>query len=75
MWWLFNQFAAKKTLVQVNELVELGDIVPENVVTPGIFVNGLIEVTNPQLESKLVKEGVIYPPSGPAESNTSQGVK
>lgn len=53
--------AAVKTLVQSNELVELGDIDPEHVVTPGIFVNRVIEVNNPQQESKLVKEGVVYP--------------
>ena len=53
--------AAAKTLVQSNEMVELGDIDPEHVVTPGIFVNRIIEVTNPQQESKLVKEGVVYP--------------
>ena len=53
--------AATNTLVQTNEMVELGDIDPENVVTPGIFVNQVIEVTKPQQESKLVKEGVVYP--------------
>jgi len=65
--------AATTTLVQANEMVELGDIDPENVVTPGIFVNGIIEVSNPQQESKLVKEGVIYPT--PAELNTNEGEK
>ncbi len=53
--------AAKKTLVQCNEIVELGDIDPEHVVTPGIFINRIIEVKKPQQESKLVKEGVVYP--------------
>ncbi len=53
--------AANKTLVQSNEMVELGDIEPENVVTPGIFVNSIVEVQSPQQESKLVKEGVVYP--------------
>ena len=53
--------ASVKTIVQSNELVELGDIDPEHVVTPGIFVNRVIEVNNPQQESKLVKEGVVYP--------------
>jgi 3-oxoadipate CoA-transferase alpha subunit len=53
--------AAAKTLVQSNEMVELGDIDPEHVVTPGIFVNRIIEVKKPQQESKLVKEGVVYP--------------
>ena len=53
--------AATNTLVQTNEMVELGDIDPENVVTPGIFINRIIEVSKPQQESKLVKEGVVYP--------------
>jgi len=53
--------AAINTLVQTNEMVELGEIDPENVITPGIFVNRLIEVSKPQQESKLVKEGVVYP--------------
>lgn len=53
--------AATKTLVQCNKVVELGDIDPEHVITPGIFVNSIIEVTNPQQESALVKAGVIYP--------------
>ena len=53
--------AATQTLVQTNEMVELGDIDPENVITPGIFVNRIIEVKKPQQESKLVKAGVVYP--------------
>jgi len=53
--------AARTTIVQTNKFVELGDIDPECVVTPGIFVNRIIEVSNPQQESKLVKEGVVYP--------------
>ncbi|TPH12601.1 3-oxoacid CoA-transferase subunit A [Litorilituus lipolyticus] len=54
--------AATNTLVQVNQVVALGDINPEHVVTPGIFVNRIIEVANPQQESQLVKDGVVYPP-------------
>ena len=53
--------AATNTLVQTNEMAELGTIDPENVITPGIFVNQVVEVTNPQQESTLVKEGVVYP--------------
>jgi len=70
--------AATTTLVQTNELVELGDIDPEHVVTPGIFVNGIIEVSNPQQESNLVKEGVIYPATAAnisADLNTDEGEK
>lgn len=53
--------AAKTTIVQSEEVVELGDINPENVVTPGIFVDRIVQVANPMQESKLVAEGVKYP--------------
>lgn len=36
--------AAKTTIVQVRKLVELGDINPEHVVTPGIFVDRVVQV-------------------------------
>jgi len=35
--------AAKTTVVQVREVVELGQIDPEEVVTPGIFVNRVVK--------------------------------
>ncbi|MCX7283817.1 MAG: 3-oxoacid CoA-transferase subunit A [Novosphingobium sp.] len=34
--------AAKTTIVQVSEIVELGDLDPEAIVTPGIFVNRVV---------------------------------
>ena len=36
--------AAKLTVVQVDSFVELGDIHPEQVITPGIYVNRVMEV-------------------------------
>lgn len=36
--------AAKTTIVQVSELVEVGEIDPETVITPGIFINRIVEV-------------------------------
>ena len=36
--------AAKCAIVQVNEVVELGDLDPEAVVTPGIFVQRVVAV-------------------------------
>lgn len=36
--------AAKTTIAQVDEIVELGDLDPENIVTPGIFVNRVVSV-------------------------------
>ncbi len=52
---------AKNTIVQVKEIVELGDINPECVVTPGVFVQRVVELKNPEHESKLVAEGRRYP--------------
>jgi len=53
--------AADTTIVQTNALVALGEIDPEVVVTPGIFVNRVVAVENPALESVLVNSGRAYP--------------
>jgi 3-oxoadipate CoA-transferase alpha subunit len=53
--------AAAVTIAQAGEIVPLGGIDPECVVTPGIFVNRVIEVREPALESDLVARGVSYP--------------
>ena len=37
--------AAKHTMVQVSEIVPTGGLDPENVVTPGIYVNSIVRVT------------------------------
>ena len=39
--------AADLTLVQARKIVDLGDISPEQVITPGIFVDRVVEVQNP----------------------------
>jgi len=53
--------AANVSIVQAVQVVEPGEIDPENVVTPGIFVDRVVEVANPVHESVLVAEGVSYP--------------
>lgn len=53
--------AAKATIVQTRQIVAAGEIDPEVVVTPGIFVDRVVHVPNPVQESKLVAEGVRYP--------------
>ena len=53
--------AAETTIVQAKRVVELGNINPECVVTPGIFVKNVIEISNPADESKLVAENRRYP--------------
>lgn len=39
--------AATTTIVQVREIVELGQLHPEHIITPGIFVDRVVEVANP----------------------------
>lgn len=53
--------AATTTIVQTKQLVTAGDIDPETVVTPGIFVNRVVEVTDPIHEDTLIAEGARYP--------------
>ncbi|WP_283193303.1 3-oxoacid CoA-transferase subunit A [Rhizobium sp. AN80A] len=52
--------AAAKTIVQVSRAVEVGCIDPEHVVTPGIFVDRLVEVSSPQQEEAMIRAGMIY---------------
>ncbi|MCP3675490.1 MAG: 3-oxoacid CoA-transferase subunit A [Gammaproteobacteria bacterium] len=53
--------AAKTTIVQTRKLVAIGDIDPEQVITPNVFVDCVVEVTNPVVESDLIAAGVKYP--------------
>jgi 3-oxoadipate CoA-transferase alpha subunit len=53
--------AATTTIVQARRIVEPGEIDPEHVVTPGIFVDKLVEVPKPLVESELIREGRSYP--------------
>jgi 3-oxoadipate CoA-transferase, alpha subunit len=39
--------AAELTVVQARKIVELGSIEPEQVITPGVFVDRIVEVSNP----------------------------
>jgi len=52
--------AAKTTIVQARQIVEPGIIDPEIVVTPGIFVSRVVEISNPADESKLIAEKMSY---------------
>jgi 3-oxoadipate CoA-transferase alpha subunit len=53
--------AAKTTIVQARVLLEPGAIDPEHVITPGIFVDTVVEVPSPQHEGDLVSAGTQYP--------------
>lgn len=52
---------SKAAIVQVEEIVSPGEIDPEIVVSPGIFVDRVVEVAHPAHESELVAAGVSYP--------------
>ncbi|MBC8265664.1 MAG: 3-oxoacid CoA-transferase subunit A [Flavobacteriales bacterium] len=53
--------ASKVAIVQAKQIVELGELNPEEVITPGIFVKKVVEITNPSHESDLVAKQIKYP--------------
>lgn len=53
--------AATTTIVQTEAVVAPGELDPECVVTPGIFVDRIVTIADPALESSLVSRGVTYP--------------
>jgi 3-oxoadipate CoA-transferase alpha subunit len=53
--------AATTTIVQTKKLVTAGDIDPEHVITPGIFVDRIVEVSEPVHEDTLIAQGRSYP--------------
>jgi len=53
--------AAKTTIVQASKVVELGEIDPEIVVTPGIFVKKIVEIQQPLSENQLIRDNRRYP--------------
>lgn len=46
------------SIVQVRRVVELGSLDPETIVTPGIFVDRVVEVPDAAAESELIAQGV-----------------
>ena len=53
--------AAAVTIAQATTIAPLGGIDPENVITPGIFVNRVVHVPNPQQEEALNRAEAVYP--------------
>jgi 3-oxoadipate CoA-transferase, alpha subunit len=52
--------AAVLTIVQAGRIVAPGDIDPEHVITPGIFVDRVVGVLNAAQEEALMRAGVSY---------------
>ncbi len=53
--------AATTTIVQTKQIVEPGELDPEAVITPSIFVHRIVTVPEPLIESELVAAGATYP--------------
>jgi len=53
--------AATTTIVQAASVVPAGELDPEVIVTPGIFVHRVVAVANPAHESALIAAGTSYP--------------
>ena len=53
--------AASCSIAQVTRLVPAGEIDPEQVITPGIFINSLVEISDPAQEEMLNRMEAVYP--------------
>lgn len=53
--------AGARTIAQVSRIAQPGGIDPESVITPGIFVQGVVEVPNPAQEEDLNRADARYP--------------
>lgn len=53
--------AATTTIVQSESFVKAGEIDPETVITPAVYVDRIVLVPDPAQEATLVRSGVKYP--------------
>lgn len=53
--------AAEFTIAQVTQMMPVGGIDPEQVITPGIFVDKVLEIPGPEQEEVLIRKGAAYP--------------
>lgn len=63
----FNPLAAmagRTTIAEVEELVEPGEIDPDEVHVPGIFVHRVVELTGDQVTTKHIEKRTLSPSSG-----------
>jgi len=52
--------AADHVVAQVSEIVAPGGLDPENIHSPGLFVDGVVHAPNPKQEETLIREGASY---------------
>ena len=68
----FNPLAAmcgRTTIAEVEQLVDPGDIDPDDVHTPGVFVQRVLALTEEQVAAKRIEKRTVRPrPSTGSES-------
>ncbi len=75
----FNPLAAmcgRLTIAEVEELVEPGDLDPNEVHTPGVFVQRVVPLTPEQAADKRIERRTVRPrPAGAARQDAADGVE
>ena len=72
----FNPLAAmcgRVTIAEVEELVEPGDLDPNDVHTPGVFVQRVVALTPEQAADKRIEKRTVRPRTAPAAEDTPAG--
>ena len=64
--------ACKTTVATVHEIVELGELDPEHIVTPGIFVTRIVKIDRVATQAGGIESNTVRPePVGPAQHRPS----
>ena len=72
----FNPLAAmcgRVTIAEVEELVEPGELNPNDVHTPGVFVQRVVALTPEQVAEKRIEKRTVRPRTEPAAADTPAG--
>jgi 3-oxoacid CoA-transferase subunit A len=56
--------AGKVTIAEVEELVEPGDLSPDSIHLPGVFVQRVVALTPQQAENKRIERRTVTPAQG-----------
>jgi 3-oxoacid CoA-transferase subunit A len=60
--------AGRVTVVEAEQVVEVGELHPDAIHLPGIFVQRILELTPEQAARKRIEKRTTRPAPGPAES-------
>jgi 3-oxoacid CoA-transferase subunit A len=72
----FNPLAAmcgRVTVAEVEELVEPGDLPPNDIHTPGVFVHRVVQLTPDQVASKRIEKRTVRQQPGAVHSDRARG--